>query len=191
MKQRIRIEVFDGVEVPVSPLLKRERSNRYGSIPDLDDEELIEPAEIDRVFLREAFAPILALPVKGKKGGIKPNIDEDGSVDWGAFGTVDFDKYVEFDKLRYKADKLREELFNERIMMEMLSEKIESKEKYKILEKAEAGLIDADEISNFEMFCLAKRFVRAKRIQREIAELEKKSQERREEKAKKILGSLD
>ena len=191
MKQRIRIEVFDGVEVPVSPLLKRERSNRYGSIPDLDDEDLIEPAEIDRVFLREVFGPILALPVKGKKGGIKPNIDEDGTVEWGAFGTVDFDKYVEFDKLRYKADKLREELFHERIMMEMLSEKIESKEKYKILEKAEAGLIDADEISNFEMFCLAKRYVRAKRIQREIAELEKKSQERREEKAKKVFGSLD
>ncbi len=191
MKQRIRIEVFNGVEVPVSPLLKRRHSSRYGSVADLDDEELIEPAEIDRVFLREAFAPILALPVKSKKGGIKPNIDEDGVVEWGALGTVDFDKYVEFDKLRYKADKLREELFNERIMMEMLSEKIESKEKYKILEKAEAGLIDADEISNFEMFCLAKRFVRAKRIQREIAELEKKSQERREDKAKKVLGSLD
>jgi len=191
MKQRIRIEVFDGVEVPVSPLLKRQRSSRYGSVADLDDEELIEPAEIDRVFLREAFAPILALPVKSKKGGIKPNIDEDGTVEWGAFGTVDFDKYVEFDKLRYKIDKLREELFNERIMMEMLSEKIESKEKYKILEKAEAGLIDADEISNFEMFCLAKRFVRAKRIQREIAELEKKSQERREDKARECLGSLD
>lgn len=191
MKQRIRIEVFDGVEVPVSPLLKRQRSSRYGSVADLDDEELIEPAEIDRVFLREAFAPILALPVKSKKGGIKPNIDEDGTVEWGAFGTVDFDKYVEFDKLRYKIDKLREELFNERIMMEMLSEKIEGKEKYKILEKAEAGLIDADEISNFEMFCLAKRYVRAKRIQREIATLEKKSQERREDKARKLLESLD
>jgi len=191
MKQRIRIEVFDGVEVPVSPLLKRERSNRYGSIPDLDDEELIEPAEIDRVFLREAFAPILALPVKGKKGGIKPNIDEDGSVDWGAFGTVDFDKYVEFDKLRYKADKLREELFHERIIMEMLSERIKSRKKYKILEQAEAGLIDVEEISDFDMFCLAKRYVRAKRIQREIAALEKKSQERREDKAKKVLGSLD
>ncbi|MFH1615219.1 MAG: hypothetical protein ABIG61_09070 [Planctomycetota bacterium] len=191
MKQRIRIEVFDGVEVPVSPLLKRERSNRYGSIPDLDDEELIEPAEIDRVFLREAFAPILALPVKGKKGGIKPNIDEDGSVDWGAFGTVDFDKYVEFDKLRYKADKLREELLHERIIMEMLSERIKSRRKYKILEQAEAGLIDVEEISDFDMFCLAKRYVRAKRIQREIAALEKKSQERREDKAKKVLGSLD
>ena len=44
MKQRTRFEVFDGVEVPVSPLLKRQRSSRYGSIADLDDEELIDPA---------------------------------------------------------------------------------------------------------------------------------------------------
>ena len=94
MKQRISFEVFDGVEVPVSPVLKRKRKNRYGSIPGLDDEDLIEPAEIDRIFLKEIFAPILALPVKGKKGGIKPNIDEDGTIEWGAFGTVDFDKYV-------------------------------------------------------------------------------------------------
>ena len=188
MEQDESFEIYEGIIVPVSPLLKRERSSRYGSVSDLDDEELIDPAEIDRVFLREAFAPILALPVKGKKNWIKPNIDEDGTVEWGAFGTVDFDKYVEFDKLRYKADKLREELFHERIMMEMLSGKIEGMEKYEILKKAERGLIDVDDISDFNMYCLAKRYLRAKRIQREIGELEEKSRKRREEKAKKILG---
>ena len=189
MKQRIRIEVFDGVEVPVSPLLKRERSNRYGSIPDLDDEELIEPAEIDRVFLREVFGPLLALPVKGKKGGIKPNIDEDGTVEWGAFGTVDFDKYVEFDKLRYKADKLREELFNERIMMEILSERIKDKNKYAIIERVCQGTLDLGEIADFDLYFLAQRYLWAKRKQREIIELEEKSRERRQEKARKFLGS--
>ena len=71
MEQDESFEIYEGIIVPVSPLLKRERSSRYGSVSDLDDEELIDPAEIDRVFLREAFAPILALPVKNKKGGIK------------------------------------------------------------------------------------------------------------------------
>ena len=146
MKQKISFEVFDGVEVPVSPLLKRERSNRYGSVPGLDDEELIEPAEIDRLYLREAFAPILALPVKTKKGGIRPNVDEDGTVDWGAFGTVDFDRYTEFDKARYKADKLAEELENEYIMMEMISSKIKTYAKYKVVKYVEAGIIDSGDI---------------------------------------------
>jgi hypothetical protein len=169
-------------------LLKRERSSRYGGVSDLDDEELIDPAEIDRVFLREAFAPILALPVKGKKGGIKPTVDEDGSIDWGAFGTVDFDKYVEFDKLRYKADKLKEELQNEIFMMELISGHIKGKEKYAIIERVYNGTLDLGEIADLETYCLAQRYLRAKRMQREIGELEEKSQKRREEKARKILG---
>ena len=189
MEQKTDIEVCDGVVVAESPLLRREHSSRYGSVPGLDDEELIEPAEIDRVFLRDAFAPILALPVKTKKGGIKPNIDEDGTVEWGAFGTVDFDKYVEFDKLRYKADKLREELFTDRIIMEMLSERIKDKNKYAIIDRVYKGTLDLGDITDFDMYCLAERYLRVKRKQREIARLEEKSREKREEKADKIFGS--
>jgi len=188
MKQKIKFELYDGVEVPVSPLLKRERSNRYGSVPGLDDEELIEPAEIDRLFLRQAFAPILALPVKAKKGGIRPSIDEDGTVDWGAFGTVDFDRYTEFDKARYKADKLAEELENEYIMMEMISSKIKTYAKYKVVKYVEAGIIDSGDIADLNMYCLTQRYLRAKRLLREINELEEKSRERQEQRARKILG---
>ena len=75
MKQKTKFEVFNGIEVPVSPLVKRKRKNRYGSIADLDSEDMIEPAEIDRLFLREAFAPILALPVKTKKGWVNASHD--------------------------------------------------------------------------------------------------------------------
>ena len=189
MEKDESFEIYEGIVVPESPLLKREHSNRYGSVPGLDDEELIEPAEIDRVFLREAFAPILALPVKTKKGGINPNIDEDGTVEWGAFGTVDFDKYVEFDKLRYKADKLREELFTDRIMMEMISERIKDKNKSKIIDRVYKGTLDLEDIADFDMYFLAQRYLRAKKKLREIAELEAKSRERQEKKAEKIFGS--
>ena len=188
MEQKTHIKVCDGVVVAESPLLRREHRNRYGSVPGLDDEELIEPAEIDRVFLREAFAPILALPVKTKKGGIKPNIDEDGTVEWGAFGTVDFDRYVEFDKLRYKADKLKEELFSDRIMLEIISERIKDKNKYAIIERVYNGTLDLGDIADFDMYLLAQRYLWAKRKQREIIELEEKSRERREEKSRKFLG---
>ncbi len=154
MEQDESFEIYEGIVIPESPLLKREHSNRYGSVPGLDDEELIEPAEIDRVFLREAFAPILALPVKNKKGGIKPNIDEDGTVEWGAFGAVDFDRYVEFDKLRYKADKLREELFSDRIMLEIISERIKDKNKYAIIKRVLKGTLDLGDIADFDMYWL-------------------------------------
>ena len=189
MEQKTHSEVYDGVVVAESPLLGRKCSSRYGSVPGLDDEELIDPAEAERLFLKREFAPILALPVKAKKGGIKPNIDEDGTVEWGAFGTVDFDKYVEFDKLRYKADKLREELFSDRIMLEIISERIKDKNKYAIIERVYKGTLDLGDIADFDIFLLAQRYLWAKRKQCEIIELEEKSRKRRQEKARKFLGS--
>ena len=191
MKQKTEVEVYDDVEVPVSPLLKRQRSSRYGSIPDLDNNELIEPAEIERIFLKEAFAPILALPVKTRKGWIRPNIDEDGTIDIGAFGTVDFDRYVHFDKALYKAEKLKEELANERLMMEIISGKIKTMAKYKIIKYVSTGILDVEDISDVTMYCLAKRYLRMRRLQSEIAELGERSRKRRQAMAEKFLESLD
>jgi hypothetical protein len=109
MKQEVEFEDTDGVDdVPVSPLRSEDRKNRYGSVPGLDDEELADPWELERqVFLQE-FGPVLALPVRGKRNWIHAAVDENGGLDWGAFGTVDFSRTMpEFDKARYKADKLR------------------------------------------------------------------------------------
>ena len=40
--------VVDGVVVPESALLQRERGSRYGSVPELPDEELADPEELER-----------------------------------------------------------------------------------------------------------------------------------------------
>lgn len=191
MKQETESEVYDDVEVAQSPLLKRKRSKRYGSIPDLDSEDLIEPAELERIYLREAFAPILALPVKTRKGWLRPNVDDDGTIEVGAFATVDFDRYMDFDKARYKAEKLKEELAAERLMMEMISEKLKTKAKYKVIKYVLMDILDIDDISDFDMHCLAKRCLRARRLQREITELQERSRKRRLAMAEKYLGSLD
>jgi hypothetical protein len=53
--------------------------NRYGSIPDLPDEELADPEELERqVFLQE-WEPILNLPVRGGRT-FSPDINEDGGI---------------------------------------------------------------------------------------------------------------
>ena len=176
MEQKTHFEVCDGVVVAESPLLRLERSSRYGSVPGLADEELIDPAEVERLFLKQEFAPILALPVKTNKGWIRPNVDEDGTIDWGAFGTVDFDRYIpEFDKRRYKADRLKEELANQCLMMETISARIKTKAKYKIIEYVSKGILDIGDIADFDMYFLAERYLWAKQLQHEIAELQGKS----------------
>jgi len=191
MKQETKIEAYDGVVVPESPLLRTERSNPYGKVPGLDDEELLDPAELERLIIEQEFGPILALPVKTKRGRINPISDEDGHIEWGAFGTVDFDRYrPKFDKRLYKADRLNEELANQRLIMEMISARINTMAKYKVIKYVSTGILDLGDISDFDMYCLAERYLRARRFQREIAELREKSKKKRDEATEEFWGSL-
>ena len=192
MDEETSFGICDGVVVPESPLLKRQRPNRYGSIEGLPDEELADPDELERLYWMEEFAPVLALPEKkARKGWIRPNIDEDGRIEWGAFGTVDFDAYrPDFDKMLYKADWLREEVANQCLIMETISARIKTLAKYKVIEYVKNGILDLGDIVDFDMYCLAERYLRTRRLLREIAELRKKSRERRERAAKKFWESL-
>ena len=84
---------------------------------------------------RQELAPILALPVPGNRCSLRPALDEDGRLDWGAFGTVDFKRMYPFNKVLYKADKLREQLKNILIMFSIVNERVKTRTKYLILNK--------------------------------------------------------
>ena len=69
-------DLFDyGDRVPIVPL---ERDQSYGGVPGLPDEELADPAELERQAFVADWGPILSLPVKSADSGIRPEIDEDG-----------------------------------------------------------------------------------------------------------------
>ena len=168
--------VYDGVVVPESVIVKREKVNRYGSVPGLEDDELADPDEIERQVYREELAPVLQVPVKGIRHGQIGGVTEDGSVDFGAFGTVDFERTMPaFDKVRYKAEKLREELGNLILLMELSKSHVPGSEKYMVLKYLDMGVIDIDHIESVDMLILARQYVRARRIQKEIRELEEAS----------------
>jgi hypothetical protein len=172
-------ESADEVEdVPVSPLLS-ERKDRYGSVPGLDDEELADPAELERQVMLQEWGPVLALPTRGRDGWIRPSIDEDGNIDFGAFGTVDFERtQPAFDKLRYKADRLREELRNVIIMMETVSDRL-PRAKFRVLKLLQKGVIDLEHIQNSDMLAMARYYLRIVRLQNETKELRDASWERK------------
>ena len=163
-------EISDIDGVPAPPLLAEHRKNRYGSVPRLSDEELASPEELERqVFLQEWW-PILRLP-RPKRGPITPNIDEYFGVDWGAFGTVDFERYSGgFDKARYKADRLREELRDVLIMMQTLSGRL-PRARLQVLKYVRMGVIDLGHIESLDMYELARLYMRARRLQKEIKAL--------------------
>ncbi len=124
-------------DVPVSPLLAEQKRNPYGSVEGLDDEELADPAELERQAFIADWGPILALPVRTRRGWVQPSIDENGNVDWGAFGTVDFERSMgPCDKLRYKADRLQEKRRDVLIMYSIVSNRL-PKARYKVLKLLE------------------------------------------------------
>ena len=171
-------------DIPVSPLLSEDRQNRYGSVPGLDDNELADPNELEKQVLRQEFAPVLTLPATGGECFMRPSIDQDGSVDWGAFGTVDFDRYSGgFDKVRYKADKVREQLKDLLIIFSIVNERIKTRAKYLVLKYLRMGIIELEHIANSDMLALARLYLRTRRMREEIAELWEVSERRRQRKA--------
>jgi len=177
---------IDGV--PVSPLLSEHRKNRYGSVPGLDDEELASPEELERqVFLQE-WGPILALPVRTNRGWIRPNIDEDGHVDWGAFGTVDFDRIQpEFDKARYKVEKLQEERRDVLIRLGVVDYRLTWAHR-EVLKYLVKGILSLDDIIDVDLHCTARLYLRARRLQKEISQLRDASWTRRRKRCAEVLG---
>jgi hypothetical protein len=176
-------------DVPVSALLSAELKNRYGSVPDLDDEELADPEELERQVYMDYFGPILRLPAKRKSAGFFPAVDESGGVDWGAFGTVDFSRTMpEFDKARYKADKLRERLEDLFIMIGIVKERVPAKARGPVLRYLRKGVISLDHITNEDMRGLGRLYLKALRLQKEIAQLREASRNKRQAKLAKVFA---
>ena len=177
------------IEVPEPALLRRERGHRYGSVPGLDDSELADPAELERQVLIAEFGPVLALPVKAGKSCIRPEIDENGHLDWGAFGSVDFDRYTGgFDKARYKADKLREQLKDVLILFSIVNDRIATEAKYVVLKYLRMGIIEFEHIVNQDMAALARLYLRVQRMRQEIHGLRGASEQRCEHRAEALWG---
>lgn len=163
----------NSIVVPESVLLRVERDAGCGSVPGLDDDELASPAELERWVMIQEWGPILVLPVRGQQSGIRPEADECGHVDWGAFGTVDFDRIrPRFDKARYKADKLREELKDAAIMLSIVMERVPGRSKFVVLRYLKMGLIDFEHIEDADMRVIAKWYLRVRRLREQISGLQ-------------------
>jgi len=172
--------------------LRRERGNRYGSVEGLSDDELADPDELERIVYMVEYEPILRLPVAARRHPFYGSIDEDGRVDFGAFGTVDFDRHRgEFDKVRYKVDKLKEQLRDLVILLTTVNERIPGRAKYKVLKYVQMGALDIADIEDNEMYFFAEMYLRTVRLRQEIARLQELRTHKRPRHAEVWLSTLD
>jgi len=187
MKSEETIEGPDAVRV--LPLLQEECVNRYGSVAGLEDGELADPWELERCIRQEEWGPVLALPERTQARSIRPAIDEDGGLDWGAFGTVDFDRHrSKPDKTQHKANMLREERANCLIMLSVIAQRVPVEAKWQVLRHVRLGTIDLDDIVDEDVRIMAGLYRRAERLRREIAELEEKRRKAEVQRAVRMFG---
>lgn len=152
----------------------------YGSVPGLEDEELADPEELERQVMIADWGPILQLPIRGRKGGIQPAIDEFGQLDWGAFGTVDFHRLAgPFDKARFKADKLEEEVRHTVIMLEAVAQRLPPAKVGQLMVQLRGDGHEAGEFMHADEQAFARWYLRVKRLRHEIGELREFSWEQR------------
>jgi len=169
----------DGIEVPESPLLRLEPKNRYGSVPGLDDEELADPEELERCVLRAEWGPVVSLRRPEPGCPIRPSVDMDGDLDWGAFATVDFDRRQP--KLSWEKSKvreLREQLKDTIIMLSIVRDRLPGMAARQVLKYLEHGVLELEHIVNEDMQALGRLYLRARNLQQRIAALQQRSRER-------------
>ena len=117
--------------------------------------------------------------------------ESDGGLDFGAFGTVDFSRTMpQFDKARYKADKLREKLKDVLIMLSIVKERLPGRAKYLVLKHLKTDVVRVEHIVNDDMLAVARWYLRAKNLRQEIAELEELSYRKRHERAERFWAAL-
>jgi hypothetical protein len=165
-------------------------NHKYGSVPGLDDSELADPDELERQVFMQEFGPVLALPVKGRMSWIEPVVDESGGVDWGAFGTIDFERCSGgFDKVRYKVDKLREQVKDLLITVSIVKERLPEKARYLVMKYLKMGVVGLEHIVNGDMLALARLCLRVERLRGEIELLERAGEARRQRQMERLFGA--
>ena len=164
-------EIESGIEVPASPLIRVERDTGWGGVEGLEEEELLDEAELERWLTWQEWGPVLSLPVKQRRSLIRPSIDESGHVDWGAFGTVDFERmYGPFDKARYKADILREKLNDVLITLDIVKRRVPPAG-YLVLKLVQMGIVSREHITSDDVRAMLRLRRQAQDLRDEITEL--------------------
>jgi hypothetical protein len=184
-------ETCEGIEVPAPVLLKRERPPRYGLVAGLEEEELADPDELERQMWKEEFEPVLGLSERYPRSGMRPGVDEDGRLDWGAFGTVDFDRCrPRFDGALHRARELREEMRDVLIRFSVIKDRLPGNAKYLVLKYLRMGLIGLDDIRSEDMLHLARLHLRANRLRESIRRLQEASLRCRQRTAEAFWASM-
>jgi len=96
----------------------------------------------------------------------------------------------EFDKARYKAEKVGERLRDKLIMLSIVDHSLPGNAKHLVLKYLRLGIIDIGHIVNDDMLALAKLFLETRRLQEEMLQLRERSRQLKQHRLEAWLERL-
>ena len=174
------------IEVPASPLLRVETHGGLGSVPGLDDEELLDENELSRLVAYDLYGPLLMLPAP-RSHGFRPEIDEHGHI-IGAFGSVDFARIApEFDRARYKLDRLRDQLADTLHTLSLVRRRLPLAGLALTLKYLRMGILQPEHITSEDVRAIQRLAARVDALKDEIGRIR---QYRRQKRSRELAGAL-
>ena len=156
-------------DVPASARLQRVQPPKYGQVVDLDDTELADPAELERVLMWQFWEPILAL--RPTRSGAHAELGSCLHPDWSAIGMIDCERVTpRVERACQRADR-RADLGRVLQRIETLNEQLPGNAKYLVLKFVRMGVIGTDHIVDTRMRTLVRLYFKARWLRAEIARL--------------------
>ena len=167
--------------MPESVLCRLEGEDECGGAVGLDDRELADLEELERQVFKKYWGQMLTLAVKRRRPSIRPTIDEDGKRDWGAFGTVDFERWGGgFRRAHQKVERLRERLRDRLILVDIVKERLSGKAKYLVLKYLRMGIAGLEHVVNEDMRGLAELELEVCRLRKRIGDVQESNRQKRQ-----------
>lgn len=162
-------ELWIDVEtIPEPARLYAERAKKYGSVPGLDDWELADPDVLERWAFVEAWRPILELPTESSEWRPHGVADDDGHIDFGAFGTVDFERMYPTAWSGSRRRSLSWQLKVARVMLDGVRHRVAPAMQRRILTLLRDGQIEFEHIADDDMQSIAKWWSRVRGLRAEL-----------------------
>lgn len=161
-------EEIDQDDLPVIGSIQVVRNTGYGTVPDLDDEEPADIAELQRMTAWTMYGPLFELA--GRRGRLAyPVLDENGEVDWDRVGAAGVHRRRRSSQPQGRAAQLRTELARVVGLIGILTERVPGTAKYLVLKYARMGILQPDHVTQPDLRAIIQLEAQTRRLQEALA----------------------
>jgi hypothetical protein len=161
--QSIEEDICEEIDdLPVSAALAKSQQNPYGSVPGLDDEELADPEEIERVVMWQVWGPVLRLRSSQGRTWTRSGRQSWNAPDWEALGMVECQEPVLGGRPAWLVrNNELSQLWRVLGALEVVATRLPGRARRLLLKYVQSGLVEIEHVADLDMRAVVKLFIEA------------------------------